>query len=275
MRTLLSIVLLVLGVQLSVGQVSDRKEIVAALKQKVSNGEPLVVHAFVPLCDNINQGIVPTTASLGNGMSLRSNLYWATSKGIKRYFNERDDWELLESIKDPSDDVLERIVCVKRFASGQEVILIADAYRGDRMAECLTHYFEALAGKREERITYQGKDLSIGSEADLLAFNGHNGLMDETIEIPTADDHAPKDAVAIACYAQSWFNPEMKKVGGYPLVMATHLLFPGAMVLAYIIDAWATFQGDAAIDEAAAQAYHDMKPKVSMKSARNLFATGY
>ena len=97
----------------------------------------------------------------------------------------------------------------------------------------------------------------------------------EAVEIPAPTEHAPKDAVAIACYAKSWFNPHLETVKGYPLVMATHLLYPGAMVLAYIIDSWATFQGDAAIDEAAAQAYHDMKPKVSMKSARNLFATGF
>ena len=35
-----------------------------------------VIHAFVALCDNKNQGIVPVQEKLGNGDDAQNNLYW-------------------------------------------------------------------------------------------------------------------------------------------------------------------------------------------------------
>jgi len=35
------------------------------------------IHVFVALCDNVNQGIVPVSAKLGNGQDIKGNLYWS------------------------------------------------------------------------------------------------------------------------------------------------------------------------------------------------------
>ncbi len=51
----------------------SRDSIKAKLKYKKANGIPLVVHIFVPLCDNENQGIVPVGKSLGNGKKRGKN----------------------------------------------------------------------------------------------------------------------------------------------------------------------------------------------------------
>jgi len=61
---------------LSFGQkVENRAQILNYLKSKINQGEPLVAHVLVPLCDNEHQGIVPTSASLGIGMDPDHNLY--------------------------------------------------------------------------------------------------------------------------------------------------------------------------------------------------------
>ncbi|MFT4759165.1 MAG: hypothetical protein ACI9XO_004463 [Paraglaciecola sp.] len=46
------------------------------MKAKIAKNEALVVPVFMPLCDNENQGIVPVNARRGDGLNLKSNLYW-------------------------------------------------------------------------------------------------------------------------------------------------------------------------------------------------------
>lgn len=253
----------------------NRTQIKASLTKKVSAKKPLVVHVLVPLCDNEHQGIVPTSASLGNGLSLKSNLYWATSKGMKRYFKEQSDWKLLFSHKDPSANILERVVFKKTYASGTSVIMVADAYRGDRMKACLQDYFKALAGDKKDSVKNEGLAYGIYGHADLVAFNGHNGLMDEQVTVPQAKNNRSIDAVAIACYSKSYFNDEFKKVNAYPLVTTTHLLYPGAPVMEYIIDSWANLKDAEKVRWAAGDAYLKMKPKSGHNGAHRLFASGW
>jgi hypothetical protein len=47
---------------------------------------PRVVHAFVALCDNKHQGIVPVPAILGNDDDPKNNLYWGAMYGVKTFF---------------------------------------------------------------------------------------------------------------------------------------------------------------------------------------------
>src|SRR5687768_16999263 len=52
-----------------------------------------VIHVFVALCDNVNQGIVPVSASLGNGDNPATNLYWGAAFGVKTFFNKNREWQ--------------------------------------------------------------------------------------------------------------------------------------------------------------------------------------
>jgi hypothetical protein len=54
-----------------------------------------VVHVFVALADNQHQGIVPVPALLGNGADPAHNLYWGAAFGVKTYFKNNAEWELL------------------------------------------------------------------------------------------------------------------------------------------------------------------------------------
>ncbi|MCG8577097.1 MAG: hypothetical protein MI810_19605 [Flavobacteriales bacterium] len=253
----------------------ERDSIKAKLQNKIDSGEPLIVHCLVPLCDNEHQGIVPTTESLGNGFSTRTNLYWATSNGQKRFFERHANWKSLSLNFDLTDTILERVAFQRKFQNGAKVILVCDAYRGDQMEACLDDYFAYLSGYKSSFLDLETEnDLIIGDEADLIAFNGHNGLMDVDIDTTYANIPRQKDAVAIACSSRSWFNPYFLEVNAYPLVTTTNLLYPGAFILNGIIEKWAMMDSEENIRFAAGDAYHEVK-QCGQRSGRNLFATGW
>ena len=149
------------------------RESFKALKEKKVKKEPMVVHVFVPLCDNEHQGIVPVSKSLGDGISLRTNLYWGALYGVKTHFKRSKNWKLIYSEKDISKVVLERVV----FKRGNTYI-VADAYRGDKMKEVLLDYFHSISGRKTGEVKVKNKTLSLYKDADLSILNGHNGLMD-------------------------------------------------------------------------------------------------
>jgi hypothetical protein len=258
----------------------NRNIIEAQLAQKVANEKPLVVHIFVPLCDNEHQGIVPTTASLGNGFSLRSNLYWATSTGMKRYFKEKKTWKLLKSIKNVYQDsvVLERVVFKRTYSNNAVVYLIADAYRGDKMLETVNHFLRAASNNYTEQLNLDnGTAVSIHGAADLVVFNGHNGLFDLYYNQPNRwynSTNSQKDIAIIACYASEHFEREAMRAKAYPIVRAKGRLHPGAFVISGIIDKWAMLKSVEEMRLNAGKAYckiHDC----SIKTSQKLFYKGW
>ena len=257
---------------------SDRSDIIQNMKDKIENDEPLIVHCFVPLCDNEHQGIVPTSESLGNGFSLTSNLYWATSNGMKKFFLNDKYWYYLNGLPfEPNDTILERAV-FERYVNHTKVILICDAYRGDMMKPCLEDYFNCLAGNSLDSIPYHKAYLEINKNADMVVFNGHNGLMDTEIEPITIAGNGRffkrKDAVSIACSSHGYFSSYFMKTHSYPLVTTTSLLYPGAFILDGIIEKWASFEAEENIKNAAGDAYHKVK-NCGQKPARNMFNSGW
>jgi len=253
----------------------NREQIIEKLKTKIENNIPLVIHVKVPLCDNENQGIVPTSPSLGNGMDLKRNLYWATSKGMKRFFNELSDWKLVSSQLDINKDVLERVVFKKHFKNGAIVYLVADAYRGDRMINCLQDHFNSLSGVLKDSLVIDIDTIGIYGNADLLAFNGHNGLMDETVFFDKSADGIARDAVTIACISGDYFKSRYKATNSYPLVHTTNLLYPGAFILEGVINSWANLESDEQCKKAAGNGYYKHKPKSGPNGSQNLFSYGW
>jgi hypothetical protein len=249
----------------------SRDSIIKKLKAKAQNNELRIIHVLVPLCDNEFQGIVPVNASLGNGQNLRTNLYWGAGYGIKTHFTRSKTWQLQNTKLNPSTNILERIVLKH---SSKNVIIIADAYRGDRMKACLTDYFNILAGTKNDTITLNDSAYIIGSNTDLVVFNGHNGLMDVGIEDVFNKDGVTKDAVAIACISHSFYVDYLNKAGGYPLVMTANLLAPEAYVLHNVLEAWVNNSTSEEIRFAAAQGYHNIQ-KCGIRGASNLFVTGW
>ena len=217
----------------------DRTAIKARLKSKIDNKEPLIVHLYIPLCDNDHQGIVPTTKSLGDGLSLKTNLYWATSGGTKGYFKNKTDWKTVYNAFDIDTNVLERIV-FKHWINNSTVYLVADAYRGDRMEETINDYLASISNNRHQTIFLKDSTaLNIAGHSDLIMFNGHNGAMDAITIKPWLNTSTKRtDIVMNACLTYDYLQNEFMHAGGYPLVRTNTLLYPGAYVLEQIIDDW-------------------------------------
>ena len=211
----------------------------------VSNNQPQtaainsipVIHVFVALADNVNQGIVPVSASLGNGDNAATNLYWGAAFGIKTFFKKKDkDWELISITPNPSAAILERCIFKHRRDS---LLMVADAYRGKDISQTTVDFLEAAAGKPGEKLKAGEVEFHTGGSADLVAYIGHNGLMDFKLNAhPKRRDDRQRRAIILACASKSYFSPALQQSGATPLLWTTNLMAPEAYVLSAAIDGW-------------------------------------
>jgi hypothetical protein len=245
------------------------RESFKTLKSKKSNKEHLVVHLFVPLCDNEHQGIVPVLKSLGDGMNLGTNLYWGALYGVKTHFKRSKGWKLIFSEKDISNTVLERVV----FSRGNTFI-VADAYRGDKMKEALSDYFDSISGRKNEVIQVKGKKLSLYGGADLTILNGHNGLMDMNMNVVKNKDNKVRETMVIGCKTYVYFEKYFKSAKAYPLITTTNFMAPEAYVLEALIDSWARLNAPRKMKKDAGKAYHKYQ-KCGLRGATRLFKDGW
>ncbi len=230
------------------------------------------IHVMVALCDNANQGIVPVPPSLGNGQDPNRNLYWGAGYGVRTYFQRSTHWQLIRQWKPERADILER--CLFRHkATG--AYLLAEAYDGASIQRTTEDFFAACAGRNFEWIRDGELLVPVGGGADLLAYVGHDGLMEfQLSEVPTGPANNPRQAIMLACISKDYFAPWLRQTGAQPLVWTTGLMAPEAYTLEAALHSW-LLQGDPAqVREAAAQAYHQFQ-QCGIKGARRLLVSGY
>jgi hypothetical protein len=238
-----------------------------------AHAETRTIHIFVPLCDNVNQGIVPVPKTLGNGQDPKNNLYWGAAYGVKSYFKYKTkEWTLVKSLNADQPEILERILFKH---ATKDIYMLADAYDGAKIKACTEDFLLAANEQQVFHITHDAKELAFGGGADLLAYTGHDGLMDFDVNISY---HKPSqnevDVIILACFSKSYFAPEIRKAGATPILWTTHLMAPEAYTLKAAIDGWILNESGDAIDERAAQMYHRYQ-KCGIKGARGLFTTGF
>jgi hypothetical protein len=213
------------------------------------------IEAFVCLCDNDHQAIAKVGAAIGNGLDPAGNLYWGCSDGLATYFKLSKKWKLVETLK-PKDSPI--LVTLKFKHHTGKATLTAHAYRGDRMPTCLEHYFA------------KARDSGKG---DLVAFIGHNGLMDNQIDWPKAapENDEKSQAIVLGCLTQSTFtNPLKEHMNSEPLLLTKSLMYPGSFLLHDAAEVWLKNGTKAQMREAAAKAYA-RNQKISVKRARTVF----
>ena len=230
------------------------------------------IHVIVALCDNESQGIVPVSASLGNGDDPDKNLYWGARYGVRTYFNRSKDWARIKSTKASDPKILERIVYKH---SRTSAILVADAHRGSAIKNSTIDFVNYSNGLRIEEITVDGKTLQIGGGADLIAYVGHNGLMD--FDIPSqekVEDSGKRDAIILACFSKRYFSKQLDKETTTPLVWTTNFMAPEAYVLHAALDKRLSGKGVKEVELSAARAYSKYQ-RISEKAGRGLFTSGW
>jgi hypothetical protein len=118
--------------------------------------QPLkMIHAFVALCDNASQGILPVPAKIGNGDDLVDNLYWGCDEAIVPCLKKSKSWQKISLGKPPGQEIILARAVYRHAGTGG--ILVADAYRGKEIKTALNDYFAALAGKLTVEIEVEGK----------------------------------------------------------------------------------------------------------------------
>ena len=230
------------------------------------------IHVFVALCDNKYQGIVPVGEKIGNGQNASSNLYWGAAYGIKTFFNKSKEWKLIETKKDPAEHILERLLFKHKT---KNIYLLADAYDGQYIKQTTIDFLLACSGKGITTMKKDDTGILFGGAADILAYIGHDGLMDFSLpnEFEQVNDEDRK-AIILACISKKYFSSHIKDSGAQPLLWTTGLMAPEAYILHDALNKWIE-TGDAAQTRNAAAAAYSKYQKCSIKAAQNLLVTGW
>lgn len=231
-----------------------------------------LIHVVVALCDNQFQGIVPVPARIGNGDDPANNLYWGAAFGVETFFRKAKEWSLLAEVPNPKPGVLERLVFKHRT---KEVYLVADAYRGREIRMATWDFLRFAAGTEPIELEAGSTRLVAGGGADLVAYVGHDGLMDFTLpEAPRPADDRRRETIILACASKNYFAGPLQPTGAEPLLWTTGLMAPEAYVLKAALDGWVAEEGGDAVRRRAAAAYHKYQ-RCGMSAALRLFANGW
>ncbi len=230
-----------------------------------------VIHIFVALCDNKYQGIVPVPAKIGNGQDPNNNLYWGCGFGIKTYFKKSAEWKLLQSEK-VSGVVLERLI-FKHVS--KNVYLVADAYHGKEIQQCTKDFLKSNSGDLKNTLQIGDKTLGINGNSNLVAYIGHNGLMDFQLdETYVNTDNKSRDCIILACKSKNYFTSYIKNSKSNPIVWTTQFMAPEAYTIHDALSGYVLNETPTQIHLRAAKAYAKFQ-KCSVKAASKLLATGF
>lgn len=221
-----------------------------------ARAEPKKIAVFVGLCDNATQGIVKVGAKIGDGNKPDDNLYWGCTDGLRSYFKASKRWKLEKTEKAPDtgdERIFERLTF--RHVDGNAV-LVAEAWRGSNLKECYQAFEQSL----------------VSGKQDMVAFIGHNVLMDTAIDPPAAKAPAGKtDAVVLCCMSDAYFDTRLKTAGARPVLLTTQYMYPGAFILHDALEPWLTGKDRTALRDAAGKAYA-RNQKIKVGAATGVFA---
>lgn len=238
------------------------------------NSAVRTVHVFVALADNQHQGIVPVAAILGNGEDPEHNLYWGSAYGVKTFFSHSADWERIHCGDKPKAQILER--CIFNYR-GANVYLVADAYRGLEIRQAILDFLDSAAGDGADYVSISSGSikLPIRGGANLVAYAGHDGLMDfQLTRFPHQKNQSRRDAIILACASKQFFAEPLRASGAYPLVWTTGLMAPEAYTLKSALDGWIAGENNDQIRDRAAGAY-DKYQKCGLRAAHRLLTSGW
>ncbi|HEY1122344.1 MAG TPA: hypothetical protein VGE67_12120 [Haloferula sp.] len=211
------------------------------------------IAVFVGVCDNATQGIVKVGAKIGDGDKPADNLYWGCTDRLRSYFKASKRWKLEKTETTTGDDrILERLTF--RHVSG-DAVLIAEAWRGSKLKDCYEACQKAM----------------LTGDNDLVAFIGHNVLMDTAIDPPTEKSKGKTDAIVLCCISDRYFRQRLEDAGVRPVVLTTQLMYPGSFILHDTIEPWLQGKARGTLRDAAGLAYAKNQ-KLKPAAAKGVFA---
>lgn len=153
--------------------------------------------------------------------------------------------------------------------------LVADAYNGKYIKQTTLDFLNSASGKLKDTEVIDKKAIGINGNAKLLAYIGHDGLMDFQLnESFNNTDNVKRDAIILACISKKYFSPFLAQTKANPLVWTTGLMCPEAYTLHDAVSSYIKGESEKQIQLAAAKAYSKYQ-KCSLKAASNLLVQGY
>ena len=211
------------------------------------------IAVFVGLCDNATQGIVKVGAKIGDGDKPADNLYWGCSDGLRSYFKASKRWKLEKAETVTGDDrILDRLTF--RHVSG-DAVLVAEAWRGSKLKDCYEACQKAM----------------LSGDNDLVAFIGHNVLMDVAIDPPDEKAKGKTDAIVLCCISDRYFRQRLENAGVRPVLLTTQLMYPGSFILHDALEPWLQGKARDTLRDAAGLAYAKNQ-KLKPAAAKGVFA---
>jgi hypothetical protein len=250
-----------------------RAGLVERIVGDLAAGKPLVVQVHVPLCDN---DVIPCgNARLGDGERPATNLYWGTAEGTAGWFGRRrGGWKQVLATDGAAvglADVLEVRVWRREVATPRAwrargtparypLVVVAFAWRGERIAEAFARYAEDLHGLSTTTVALaDGTGLAAGGGAHVVAYVGHNHLMDlngfDWRALAARADATPRGDIAIACHTAVYVQDVVPGAARVPLLFTRDFLLASSAALEGAVLALATGGDYAAIRRGGAQGY--------------------
>lgn len=249
-----------------------------ALHQRViedlAAGQPLVMQVHAPLCEAT---ILPCGSErLGDGESLETNLYWATSAGFGRWFRRKGGgWKRVferrgEATGDP--DVLSLAVYRRTLSAPASwrrrgaparfaAFVVVHGWRGKAIDRALEAFARQSSGQDELLLEEGELRVRAGGAAHLVAYSGHNRLMDVPAYRWPPPAERPIGAIAVACLTAEYLQQQATAATRIPLLLTRDFLFANAAPVEAVLLAFARGDSYAAIRRAAATAYAGVQKK--------------
>lgn len=143
-----------------------------------------------------------------------------------------------------------------------EVVVVICGWRGQAIDRALAAYARELSGLEERVIELpSGDPVRAGGAAHLLAYSGHNRLMDvDAYEWPAPGARAI-GAIAVACLTADYMDRRVPAPTRVPLLMTRDFLFANAAPVEAVVLSFARGGGYREMRLAAAEAYAGVQKK--------------
>ena len=127
----------------------------------------------------------------------------------------------------------------------------------------------------KDTLNLAGTSIGINGNAKLIAYIGHDGLMDfQLAESFLNTDNKSRDAIILACISKKYFSSHLAATKARPLVWSTGLMSPEAYTLHDALESYIKNETAENIRASAAKAYSRYQ-KCSENSSGKLLVTGF
>ncbi len=249
------------------------------IDRQIKDDKPVVAQVIVCLADNRYQGIAPLSPELGNGQIPSTNLYWGAKYGVKTFLTEKAGWEVVDTPRVIRPGMLKSVVLKKGIRRGllkHDVYLVAEVWEGEAIKAATKRFLALAAGDSVTTVAVKKDDktmrLPAGGAADIVAYVGHNGLMDFTLDsLPVQNaDALPRSAIILANATKPYFQKYMAATGAHVLLWTTGVISPGAFTLDAALESWIHGDNTDEVLDNVAETYSKYED-CAVKAARSLF----